>query len=182
MSKSLQEQLLKAGLVSTEQVKKANAAKAKNTKQHRHKKSKPEDQTLLEVEQKAVEKAKRDLALNRKREDEKHRREIEAQIKQLADQNAITEDEAGEAFHFEHKGVVKKVYVSDSVRLQLINGQLGIVISGRRYRVVPADVAKKIEIRDKSALVLLQLSTGSREPEVIEPAYAEYKIPDDLIW
>ncbi|MGH8560153.1 MAG: DUF2058 domain-containing protein [Methylococcales bacterium] len=182
MSKSLQEQLLNAGLVNTKQVKQVNTSKSKDRKQQRHRKAAVVDNTRLEIEQKAAEKAERDLALNRKRDQEKQRCGIQAQIKQLADENQIAEDNGGEAFHFEHKGFVKKVYVSDSIRGQIICGQLAIVVSKSRYRVVPADIALKIKSRDESALVLLQEQSPSDQHREIDPAYAKYKIPDDLIW
>ncbi len=182
MSKSLQEQLLNAGLVNTKQVKQANASKSKDRKQQRRRKAPVVDTTRLEIEQKAAEKTERDLALNRKRDQEKQRRETQAQITQLMDENQIAEDNEGEAFHFEHKGFVKKVYVSDSIRGQIIRGQLAIVVSKNRYRVVPADIALKIKSRDESALVVLQDQTPMDQNLEIDPAYAKYKIPDDLIW
>jgi uncharacterized protein YaiL (DUF2058 family) len=182
MSKSIQEQLLNAGLVSTKQVNQANASKSKQKRHQRSQKTQAIEQSRLEISQKAIEKAERDLALNRQRELEKQRRAIEAQIKQLADENRIAEDNEGEAFHFDHKGIVKKVYVSAPVRLQIISGQLAIVISENRYRIVPTEIALKIEARDESALVLRRDPTGSDHNGELDSSYAKYKIPDDLIW
>ncbi|MGH8551532.1 MAG: DUF2058 domain-containing protein [Methylococcales bacterium] len=182
MSRSLQDQLLNAGLVSTKQAKQANASKSKQKRQQRNQKTQVKDRTRLEVEQKAAEKVERDLALNRQRDQEKQVRASEAQIRQLVDGNRIVEDNEGEAFHFNHKGIVKKVYVSEPVRLQIINGQLAIVISGNRYRVIPAEIAQKIKARDESALVLWQNPTRPDHYGEIDSAYAQYKIPDDLIW
>ncbi len=182
MSKSLQDQLVKAGLVSTKQVKQANASKSKKNRHERHQKTPAIDQTRLGIERKIAEKEERDLALNRRRELEKKRREIESQIKQLVDESLIPEDGEGEPFHFNHRGRVKKVYVSDPVRRQLIKGQLAIVISEKRYRMVPADVAVKIKTRDESALVLLQDAGLASQNSEVDPAYAEFTIPDDLIW
>lgn len=184
MSKSLQDQLLRAGLVSTKQVKQANASKSKKKKQQRHKKGLPVDSTQLEIEQKTAEKSERDRELNRKREQENQRRAAAAQIKQLVDENQIAEQDEGRSFHFEDNGKIKKVTVSDSIRLRIIDGQLAIVLSTRRYRIVPTEIALKIKARNESALIYLQgLTTNTSYPnEEVDPAYAEYKIPDDLTW
>jgi uncharacterized protein len=182
LSKSLQEQLLSAGLVSTKQVQQANASKSKNRRQKRRQNTEATDNTRLELEQKQAAKAERDRVLNRKREEERQRHDLAVQIKQLVDENQIAEDNEGEPFHFDHLGIVKKVYVSDPVRHQIINGQLGIVISARRYHVVPSEIALKIKSRDESALVLLQERGPSKPTGNIDPAYAEYEVPDDLIW
>ncbi|MGH8475719.1 MAG: DUF2058 domain-containing protein [Methylococcales bacterium] len=182
MAKSLQEQLLAAGLVKTKQVKEANTAKSKDRRIKRHAKVAAVDPSRLEIEQNKAEKAERDLALNRKRDQERELREIEAQIKQLVDEHQIAEDNEGEAFHFEHRGFVKKVYVSEAIRKQIINGQLAVVVSKKRYRVVPAEIALKIQARDASALVLFHATSASNADREIDPAYAQYQIPDDLIW
>lgn len=181
MSKSLQEQLLDAGLVSTRQVKQANVSKSKRNRQQKGGKTHGIDENRLEIENKAAQKTARDLALNRSRERDKERRELDAQIKQLAEEHQIAEDNEGQAFHFDHQGIVKKVYVSESVRLRISNGQLAIVSSAKRYRVVPADIALKIKSRDESALILWHDPGGSDQHE-LDPNYAKYEIPDDLIW
>lgn len=182
MARSLQEQLLNAGLVSPKQVKQASAANSRKDRQQRHQKTRTKDQTRLDIERRAAEKAERDLLLNRERELENQRRATDAQIKQLVDENQIAEDGDGEAFYFDHHGFVKKVYVSEAVRRQLINGQFAIVISETRYRLVPSAIALKIKARDEAALVLLQDPARSAQDNEIDPAYAAYKIPDDLIW
>lgn len=184
MSKSLQDQLLKAGLVSSKQVKQANASKSKKKKQLRQGKGQAINSTRQQIEQKAAQKSERDRELNRKREQESERRAIAAQIKQLVDENQIAEDDEGNAFNFNHNGKIRKVYVSDSVRLQIIDGRLGIVTSKRRYKIVPAETALKIKERNESALIYLkgQTSNASDADSEIDPAYAEYKIPDDLTW
>jgi uncharacterized protein len=182
LSKSLQDQLIKAGLVSTKQVKQANASKSKKNRQERHQKTPIIDPTKLKIERKIAEKAERDLALNRQRELEKQRRELESQIKQLVDENLVPEDNEGQSFHFNHKGRIKKIYVSEPIRDQLIKGQLAIVFSEKRYRMVPVEVALKIKTRDELALILLQDASRSGENSDGDPEYAKYAVPDDLIW
>lgn len=180
MSKSLQDQLIQAGLVSTKQVNQAKAAKSKKRRQDRHPGLQTSEQ--IEIQSKAAEKVKRDLELNRKRDLEKQRREIQSQIKQLVDAHQIAEDNEGEAFHFNHNGLVKKVYVSDSVRLQITQGKLAIVLCKRRYRIVPPEIAEKISAKDESALVFLQNPKEMEKASDIDAEYAKYQIPDDLIW
>ncbi|MGH8499092.1 MAG: DUF2058 family protein [Methylococcales bacterium] len=40
----------------------------------------------------------------------------------------------------------------------------------------------KIQARDASALVLFHATSASNADREIDPAYAQYQIPDDLIW
>ncbi|MGR9106696.1 MAG: DUF2058 domain-containing protein [Gammaproteobacteria bacterium] len=182
LSKSLQDQLISAGLVSSKQAKQTSVSKSKKRRQDRQQKTAVPDQTKTEIERKAAEKAERDRALNQRREEEKQRREIQSQIKLLIEENRIAQADDGEAFHFDHKGFIKKVYVADSIRLQIVKGQIAIVFCEKRYHLVPSETALKIKNRDESALVLLQAQDTQEQKPEVDPDYAEYQIPDDLIW
>ena len=166
--------------MSSKQVNQAKAVKSKQRRQEKQRNSKPSEQDPIKL--KAAEKARRDLELNRKREEAKQRREIEAQIKQIIDGHLIAEDNDGEPFHFNHNGFIKKVYVSDSVRLQITQGHLAIVLCKKRYRIVPPEIAAKVQAKNESALVLLQDPKKAEKHAEIDDEYAKYQIPDDLIW
>ena len=64
-------------------------------------------------------------------------------------------------------------------RTQLINGRLAILRLDGNYEIVPRPVADKIAERDESVLVLLNTQS---EDDAADDEYADYKIPDDLIW
>jgi uncharacterized protein YaiL (DUF2058 family) len=181
LSKSLQEQLLKAGMVSAKQFKQAKASKAKKKKQNAANKgeSNPSQQ---EAQHKVAEKRQRDRVLNLKIVEEKKQLATAAQVRLLIQQNKVAEDSDGQPFHFEYEGSIKSVFVSETVRKDLADGRLAIAKRNARYRIVPASTAEKIRNLNPSSLVLFGKSENSSEKEAIDPAYADYTVPDDLVW
>lgn len=69
---------------------------------------------------------------------------------------------------------------------QLINGRLAIVRlvinnSGEcEYAIIPASVADKIAQRDADSIVVN--SALSQEEQDEDDPYADFKVPDDLMW
>ncbi|AML97269.1 nucleoprotein/polynucleotide-associated enzyme [Salmonella enterica subsp. enterica] len=69
---------------------------------------------------------------------------------------------------------------------QLINGRLAIarlVINNSgecEYAIIPASVADKIAQRDADSIVVN--SALSQEEQDEDDPYADFKVPDDLMW
>lgn len=63
---------------------------------------------------------------------------------------------------------------------QLVAGRLAIVNFNDDYEVVPAGVADKITLRDESIVVLNNVISEEEKDE--DDPYAEFVIPDDLMW
>ncbi len=180
MNNPFQEQLLKAGVVSKQQVQKANKAVQKKKKQQRNTKQPVADEAQLKAKQAAGEKAKRDRELNQRKEEQARKKAISAEINQLITANRIDRNEKCEiAYNFEHQKKVKRIYVDEAMRQQIIQGKLGIARIEGRYELVPKAIAEKIQQRNEKRIVLFD----NVEPEVDEnDPYSEYKVPDDLIW
>lgn len=180
---SLQEQLLKAGLTSEKQTKKANKEKRQQAKVARKSKQAIVDETKLAAEKALAEKTKRDRLLNQQREAKALEKAITAQIKQLIDMNKISDTTGDIGYNFTD-GTIKKIYVSKLIQDQLSNGRLAIVkwqeTSKTHYEIVPALVADKIAQRDVSVVVLL----NDKSQDIIDEddPYADFPIPDDLMW
>ena len=100
MAKSLQEQLMGAGLVDKKKAK--DIQKEKRTKRKQTPKGQQHvDENKARIEQQKLEKAAKDRALNKQQQEEKERKAIKAQIKQLILVNEIKRDEsADESFQF----------------------------------------------------------------------------------
>ena len=180
MNNPFQEQLLKAGLVSKQQVQKANKDKQKKKKQQRNTKQSITDETTLKAQKAAAEKAKRDRELNQRKEEQARKKAISAEINQLILANRIERNEECEiAYNFEHQKKVKRIYVNEEMRQQIIRGKLGIARIEGRYELVPIAIAEKIQQRNEKRIVLI--TDDAQETDENDP-YAEYKIPDDLIW
>lgn len=178
MSLSLQEQLLKAGLVDEKKVKQVKKDKRKSAKQKKHQKD-TVDLTKQAAQQAQKEKADRDRRLNEERNQRAERRAVVAQIKQLVDENKVARGEGDVAYNFVDDKKVKKLYVTEGQHRQLSSGQLAIISFQKIYDLVPRDVASKIAERDESCVILAANKDAIQEAE---DEYADYKIPDDLMW
>lgn len=181
MGKSLQEQLLNAGLVNASQVKQAKSAKRKQNRQQRKNKSETPDADKLQAQRAAREKAAKDRELNLQNKKAAEEKAIRAEIRQLVATHQLPcDDSDGDAFNFTDQGKVKRIYISQALREKVASGKLAIVKAQQKYALVPADIGRRIPQRSEEALVLLN---DPRKNDGVEDAsYAEYQIPDDLMW
>lgn len=179
MAKSLQEQLMGAGLVDQKKAKAIGKEKRKKAKQT-PKGHQQEDEIKAAAKQKLAEKAERDRAMNQERQKEIEAKEIQAQIKDLIKKNAIARKNGEIAYSFTHDKKIKKLYVDETLQAQLARGQIAIVAEGENYELVPKAVADKVAQRD-AARVVVQ-NERSKEVADEDDPYADFQIPDDLMW
>jgi len=177
VSKSLQDQLLKAGLANRKQA--VSARKAKNSKDKLKRSGKDvEDEVTQAVEKSQQEKLAKDRQLNDEKNHKARQAAIAAQIAQLIELNALSERGDIE-FSFPEGKMIKTLSVSDKQRQALVAGVLAIVKLKDTYSIVPRKTAEKISERDDSIVLLCNTVSGD---EQIEDEYAEFKVPDDLMW
>lgn len=176
----LQAQLLKSGLTSENKVKQVKAEKRKQDKLQRNNGVEIVDDIKLSAEQARQQQIERDRELNRQRKQAEEQKALAAQIKQITLLNRIAQDGNGLTYQFNHQNKVKTVTVAEKVREALINGRAGIVHLASGYEIVPAEVARKIQDRDAHAVVVLNQVTQDVPAE--DDPYAEFQIPDDLMW
>lgn len=151
MANPLQEQLLKAGLASKKQAKKAEHEKRISRKQHN---GNPPAAAGNAAREEQAAKEQRNRELNRERAEETRLRELKAQVKQLIETNRLPQDGRGEPYHFAELNKIKRIFVSEEMGDQLSRGQLAIVKLGGGYEVVPAKVAHQIASRDQGAVIV----------------------------
>lgn len=180
MSGSLHDQLLKAGLVDQKKAKKIQKDKKKQAKQQRKTKVEVVDQTKQQVKQAREEKKQRDKQLNEQQKVNAEAKAIEAQIKQLIELNRLPREGAELDYNFTDNKKIKKILVTAPMLEQLSNGRLAIVSLDKRYEVVPFAVAEKIQQRDSSRVIVCNDNVQSDSDE--DDPYADYQIPDDLMW
>jgi len=177
MSKSLQDQLLKAGLANRKQ-----AVKAKKAKNHKEKLKRSGVSVEEEVAQAAAlkdaKKRELDRELNLQQKALADADAIRAQIAQLIQLNRVT-DRGDIEFRFTDQGIIKTFSVNEKQRVALVNGALAVVSITDGYEIVPRKTAMKIAERDESLVVLCNAET---EDNADEDDYAEFKVPDDLMW
>lgn len=179
MANSFGDQFLKAGLVNKSQIDQAKKAKSKQQKLKQKQKVEVVDEAAIAARQDAEARAARDRELNRQRKEEAERRAVQAQIRQLIELNRLPREEGDIGYNFQDGAAIRKIHVTPPVHDKLSRGLLAIVRLDERYEIIPAVVAEKIMLRDAGCIV----SHAAACPEAGEDdAYADYKVPDDLMW
>ena len=176
---SLKDQLLNAGLVDKKKAKQLKQELRKEAKV-RQKGQVPLDDNKEQVKRNLLEKVERDRQLNKQRQEVVERKAIQAQISQLITMNRIKRESGDIAYQFTDGTRIKKIYVTEQLQKDLVNGRLAIAKLGNEFELLPSSAAEKIRQRDPQVIVLLNTYevTGVDEDD----PYAEYQIPDDLMW
>ncbi len=175
---TLQEQMLKAGLVTSKKMAKVQKTAKKSRVQAREARAAVEENKKAQLE--------RDRQLSEQQKQAALSKEYKAQLKQLIEMNRISVSKGDISFNFTDNNLIKKIDVDKLTQTQLINGRLAIArlaIDGRdecEYAIIPASVADKIAQRDASSIVLN--SALSQEEQDEDDPYADFKVPDDLMW
>ncbi|AMO82272.1 DUF2058 domain-containing protein [Obesumbacterium proteus] len=175
---TLQEQMLKAGLVSSKKMAKVQRTAKKSRVQAREAREAVEENKKAQLE--------RDKQLSEQQKQAALSKEYKAQVKQLIEMNRIDISKGDIGFNFTDNNLIKKLFVDKLTQSQLISGRLAIarlVVDGNsdaEYAIIPASVADKIAQRDANSIVLN--SSLSQEELDEEDPYADFKVPDDLMW
>ena len=181
---SLQDQLLKAGLVDKHKANKASKDKQKQAKLVRKSGARSGNENDTLVQQQRAKKLARDRELNQQQKQASDRKAVAAQVKQLIELNKLDRDDGNIAYSFVYQNKVRNIGVNQVQKDQLTLGRLAIVTllvnNEHRFEIVPAPVADKIAQRDTDSVVHLNQKVELEESE--DDPYADYKIPDDLIW
>ncbi len=175
---TLQEQMLKAGLVSSKKMAKVQRTAKKSRVQAREAREAVEENKKAQLE--------RDKQLSEQQKQAALSKEYKAQVKQLIEMNKINLAKGDIGFNFTDNNLIKKIVVDKMTQAQLISGRLAIarVVADNNgeseYAIIPASVADKIAQRDANSIVLN--SALSQEEQDEEDPYADFKVPDDLMW
>lgn len=170
--------MLKAGLVSSKKLAKVQKTTKKSRVQAR------EAREAVELNKQAQ--LERDKQLSEQQKQAALSKEYKAQIKQLIEMNRITVSKGNIGYNFTDNNLIKKIDVDKVTQSQLINGRLAIArlvtnnSSESEYAIIPSVVANKIAQRDASYIVVsAELSEQAQDEE--DP-YADFVVPDDLMW
>lgn len=175
---TLQEQMLKAGLVTSKKMAKVQRTAKKSRVQAREAREAVEENKKAQLE--------RDKQLSEQQKQAALSKEYKAQVKQLIEMNRIVIARGDIGFNFTDNNLIKKIYVDKTTQAQLISGRLAIARllaennTDNEYAIIPASVADKIAQRDANSIVLN--SALSQEEQDEEDPYADFKVPDDLMW
>lgn len=183
MALSLQEQLLKSGLADKKSAKKIQNEKRKKDKIRRKSKIVETDEVKASVKAQQEAKKQKDMALNAEAKKEAEKKQIAAQIIQMIDMNQQPINNGDIKFQFTHDNVIKQLLVNEKTRSHLQGNKLAIVTHKEGYAIIPIQVADKIAERDASCILYRADQQGEVElSEEEQDWYADYEIPDDLVW
>ena len=181
MAGSLQDQLLGAGLSNKKKAKKINTNKRQQEKKSRKEK--------IELVNEAAVLADKALAAE-KEKSQQHNNEIKqraerkaylAQIKQLVILNKVKVEHSDRLYNFVDQDKVKTLEIDEQTQKALAAGQLSIARVEDEYSLIPKAVADKIKQRDEQSII--PIATDSNKEVIAEDdPYADYQIPDDLMW
>ena len=92
-------------------------------------------------------------------------------------------EEGDVAFNFQDGAALKRLYVTADQQRALVQGRLALVRQDAGYELVPAEVAEKLLSRNPALVLVLNRPEAREEGQADEDdPYADYKVPDDLIW
>ena len=175
---TLQEQMLKAGLVTSKKMAKVQRTAKKSRVQAREAREAVEENKKAQLE--------RDKQLSEQQKQAALSKEYKAQVKQLIEMNKIDISKGNIDFNFTDNNFIKKITVDKLTQAQLISGRLAIArLAGdsdgeSKHAIIPASVADKIAQRDASSIVLNSALSAEEQDE--DDPYADFKVPDDLMW
>lgn len=176
MAISLQDQLLKAGVASKKQ---ANKAKADKRKKKGAKAPEENAQQLAQQQLEQQKKREKDKQLNLAREKERVLKANIAQARQIIESQRITISKEAEIQHqFSHLKFVKSIYIDKPIQQQLFRGQLTIVFMDEKYWLIPTDQAHRVLALQAEWIVEMPKEEKIEEDD----PYADYQVPDDLMW
>ncbi len=189
MAGSLFDQLKNVGLIDEQKAKKAKKVKSQQSHLNKSQKSgaggNKIDAVLSEAVQHAAEaaqlKVERDRQLNLERQQQLARKAAQAEIRQVIEANRLSDTAGNIVYRFVDDSVVKTLNVSADVHRRLVTGRVRIARFDSDYALIPNTAAEKVEQRDTS--VLIPMAGGDESiPEADRDHYAQFEVPDDLIW
>ncbi|PLX91812.1 MAG: DUF2058 domain-containing protein [Desulfuromonas sp.] len=153
MGLSLQEQLLKAGLVDKKQVKKAAHEKRVQHQKKRKGRDASDDGEKQRLKQLQSERAEQDRKLNAERAQQAKRKSDQAAAQQLIATNHLPVEEGAVVYHYVAGGQIRKSAVAQNVADKLAEGKLGLAMHNGELVLVPAETVVKVMQRDREAIL-----------------------------
>jgi len=181
---SLQEQLLKAGLTTKQKTRQANADKRKKNKQQRsgvqHNASLQEE-VKQDLAKKQAEKQAKDNALNEQRKQQLAEKEQILRIKQILVHHQIKNVTGDNEYNYTFDNKIKKLPLDSVTHRALVNGRLSLCGLDETTYIVTRETAEKLAELDANVVLVQNDKIVDDHVEEDDP-YADYQIPDDLMW
>ncbi len=170
---SLSDQLLKAGLVTEEQVKKAaekpkrhkpnksNANKSPKQKRPATNTPKKENSDLAQFykERASLERTEKQEADKKKQEAARLKKETNDKVNKLLTDNLLNDEAAEVRYNFVVGTTIKYLFVNEEQQQKLADGELAISFLGGKRALIPINIAKEITQLNPNKIVIIADST-----------------------
>lgn len=185
---SLSDQLLKAGLVTEDQVKKAaekpksshkpkkkftgnrnNSGKKQNnttnkkSSQNQKPKREATDLEKFYKERSALERNEKQEAIRKKKEADRIKKETNGKINKLITDNLKNEDTADIRYNFVVGTTIKYLFVTEKQQEELADGTLAITFLGGKRSLIPSNIAKEITDLNPNKIVIIASEDVSKD-------------------
>lgn len=178
---SLQDQLMKSGLINKQKAKQAQTEKRRKAKQKKKKGTVETSVLQIEIDQKKAQQRQQDLDKNKQTQAQLDLRAAHGKLIQMIAQHCENNYQGEIDYHFTFANKVKRIAVNKETQNALIKGSLAICVLNEEFYLIKEEAAKKLSEIDNSVLVALHEKTEISQIEEDDP-YAEFAIPDDLTW
>lgn len=177
---SLQDQLLKAGLANKQSAKQARSEKRKKNKAVRKNQAQADTSLQDKINQEKAQQAQKDLEKNQAIKAQLDKKSELGKVKQMIEQLHIKDYEGELEYNYVYQGKVKKLLLNEINHNALVKGRLSICAFDGAIYLLPSIAAQKIALVDESYILLM----NDNEPVEVDEddPYAEFQIPDDLMW
>ena len=85
-------------------------------------------------------------------------------------------------YHFTYDNKVKRIAVNSEIQQGLIKGRFAICVLNDEFYLINKEAAEKLRLIDESVLVALHDQTEHKSRDDQDDPYAEFAVPDDLMW
>jgi len=177
---SLQDQLLKAGLANKQSAKQARSEKRKKNKAVRKNQEQADTSLQDTINAEKTQQAQRDLEKNQVIKAELDKKSAQGKVKQMIEQLHIKDFSGELEYNYVSQNKVKKLLLDEMTHNALVKGRLSICALNDTVYLLPSIAAEKIAEVDDSYILLM----NDNEPVAVDEddPYAEFQIPDDLMW
>src|SRR5690606_356252 len=174
---ALQAQLLKAGLVDNKKAKKLS-------KQAVHEKrtgDSTEAEIKAKIEQDKQQKLAKDQAIELEKKAALQEKELKAAIIQMINQHKIRDTDGDAVYQFIDDSKIKKVYLNQQIYNALVAGSLVIARENDSYVFLRKSSRARINVK-MQGFIIVNNSAKNQQITDEEDPYADYVIPDELLW
>ena len=179
---SLQDQLMNSGLINKQKAKQAQTEKRRQAKQKKKKGSVAVSDVQKAIQEKAELQKQRDLENNQQTQQELAARAAHGKLIQMIAQHCEKDYQGELDYHFTYDNKVKRIAVTPKIQQGLIKGSFAICVLNDEFYLINKEAAEKLRAIDESVLVALHDQSQNEAQTDEDDPYAEFAIPDDLMW